>query len=97
MLKNKHPAGVQPVVVGGVGGSGTRVIARMLVNLGYYIGDDLNDALDNLWFVLLFNYLDILDVAFDEFGGLLDLFVKAMVLNEDFLLKKKTVMWTGSS
>jgi glycosyltransferase involved in cell wall biosynthesis len=43
-----------PVGVGGVGGSGTRLGAVLLRELGYYIGDDLNGALDNLWFTLLF-------------------------------------------
>jgi hypothetical protein len=37
-----------PVVVGGVGGSGTRVVAEMLEALGIFMGDDLNDAHDNL-------------------------------------------------
>ena len=43
-----------PIVIGGVGGSGTRVIADILRETGYYIGSDLNDSLDNLWFTLLF-------------------------------------------
>lgn len=43
-----------PVVIGGVGGSGTRLIAALLRELGFYIGDDLNSANDNLWFTLLF-------------------------------------------
>ncbi|KQC09761.1 MAG: hypothetical protein APR62_13405 [Smithella sp. SDB] len=43
-----------PVIVGGIGGSGTRVIANILKEIGYYLGSDLNDALDNLWFTLLF-------------------------------------------
>ncbi len=43
-----------PVVIGGVGGSGTRVVAKILTDIGYYMGSDLNDALDNLWFTLLF-------------------------------------------
>jgi hypothetical protein len=42
------------VVIGGVGGSGTRLIATFLRELNYYIGDDLNFANDNLWFTLLF-------------------------------------------
>jgi len=45
-----HP----PVAIGGVGGSGTRVIADILIRLGYYLGSDLNESLDNLWFTLLF-------------------------------------------
>ena len=43
-----------PVIIGGVGGSGTRVVAEILDNLGFYIGNDLNPAKDNLWFLLLF-------------------------------------------
>lgn len=37
-----------PVIVGGVGGSGTRVVAVMLETLGIFMGDDLNHAHDNL-------------------------------------------------
>jgi hypothetical protein len=43
-----------PVVVGGVGGSGTRLIAEMLQRVGIHLGLDLNSAKDNLWFTLLF-------------------------------------------
>lgn len=42
-----------PVVVGGVGGSGTRVVEEMLRRLGVYTGPDLNSAGDNRWFTLL--------------------------------------------
>lgn len=37
-----------PVVIGGVGGSGTRVAAEMLESLGFFVGDDLNHAHDNM-------------------------------------------------
>ena len=43
-----------PVVIGGLGGSGTRVIAEIVEELGYYLGDDLNRPKDNLIFTLLF-------------------------------------------
>lgn len=43
-----------PVIIGGVGGSGTRVVADIINHLGFYIGDDLNPAKDNLWFLMLF-------------------------------------------
>ena len=43
-----------PVVIGGVGGSGTRLIADILMELGYYIGSDLNESRDNLAVTLLF-------------------------------------------
>ncbi len=42
-----------PVVIGGVGGSGTRVVAEMVRRLGVHLGDDLNDSSDNLWATLL--------------------------------------------
>lgn len=48
------PTFSSPTVIGGVGGSGTRVVAQMLLDLGLYMGADLNPALDNLWFTVLF-------------------------------------------
>lgn len=44
----------QPLVIGGIGGSGTRVAAQLLIELGFYLGDDLNEALDNLTSTFLF-------------------------------------------
>jgi len=43
-----------PVAIGGVGGSGTRLIAQCLKELGYFIGSDLNESNDNLLFTALF-------------------------------------------
>lgn len=51
---HKWPCESGPVVIGGIGGSGTRVVAHILSSLGYYLGSDLNDSLDNLGFTLLF-------------------------------------------
>lgn len=42
-----------PIAVGGVGGSGTRVVAEILKRVGIYMGSDLNPSNDNLWFTLL--------------------------------------------
>ena len=42
-----------PIVVGGVGGSGTRVVAEIMRHLGIYTGAVLNKAGDNKWFSLL--------------------------------------------
>jgi len=47
-----------PVIVGGVGGSGTRVIAELLSNFGYYIGNDLNRSMDNLLYTFLFKRVE---------------------------------------
>jgi len=43
-----------PVVIGGIGGSGTRVVAEMLAMMGFFLGNDLNSASDNLTYTLLF-------------------------------------------
>jgi hypothetical protein len=43
-----------PVVIGGVGGSGTRVIAEILTLLNFYMGNDLNGPKDFLLYTLLF-------------------------------------------
>jgi hypothetical protein len=37
-----------PILIGGVGGSGTRVIAQLLQQTGIFIGNNLNHALDNM-------------------------------------------------
>lgn len=39
-----------PIAVGGIGGSGTRVVAAILKELGIFIGDNLNASNDNLDF-----------------------------------------------
>lgn len=42
-----------PVVVGGVGGSGTRVVEEIMRRLNVYTGSDLNYPGDNRWFTFL--------------------------------------------
>jgi hypothetical protein len=42
-----------PVVIGGLGGSGTRAVARGVTGLGVHLGHELNQAHDNLLFTLL--------------------------------------------
>ncbi len=42
------------IAIGGIGGSGTRLVASIGMKLGFYMGASLNHALDNLWFTLLF-------------------------------------------
>ena len=70
--------GETPVVIGGLGGSGTRLIAKIIKELGYFIGDDLNESYDNLWFTLMFKRTEILAAPDDEFEELLGLFLKGM-------------------
>jgi len=78
------PGGVAPVVVGGVGGSGTRLIAQLLMEAGHFLGQDLNQANDNLLFTLLFKREAILTASDHEFDTLLHLFVNAMVGQDQF-------------
>lgn len=65
----RRVTGHAPVAVGGVGGSGTRLVARILADLGYAIGGDLNESNDNLTFTLLFKTplaVDADDRTFDD-------------------------------
>jgi hypothetical protein len=50
-----------PVVVAGVGGSGTRVIYQILSQLQFYLGGDINKNGDNLWFTVLFKHPPLLE------------------------------------
>jgi len=51
-----RPPGPSPVVIGGMGGSGTRVVAEIVSALGWHLGDDLNEPGDALGFTLLFKH-----------------------------------------
>lgn len=47
-----------PAVIGGIGGSGTRVVAKLLKTMGYYFGDSDKYTNDNLDFFHLFGNSD---------------------------------------
>lgn len=68
-----------PVGIGGVGGSGTRVVASMLRSLGYHLGHDLNAAGDNLWFTLLFKRPEAITLDDDSLSEAFGLFESAML------------------
>lgn len=80
-LTEKH---TPPVVIGGVGGSGTRLVAQCLKEVGFFIGSDLNSANDNLWFTLLFKRIEILNSSEYEFNELVDIFFKGMTGSGQF-------------
>ncbi|MFV8818294.1 sulfotransferase [Haliea sp. E17] len=67
-----------PVVIGGLGGSGTRLVASLLRRMGVFLGGELNGSLDNLWFSLLFVRRSILLKSESEFDRLAWLFANAM-------------------
>lgn len=62
-----------PIAIGGIGGSGTRLIAGLLRDAGVFMGNDLNEANDLLWFTLLFKYEGVHDIDDDQFDRLTDL------------------------
>lgn len=37
-----------PLVIGGVGGSGTRIVTELIKRMGYYMGKELNSSNDNM-------------------------------------------------
>jgi hypothetical protein len=82
------------VAIGGVGGSGTRVGAALLQTLGYYIGDDLNVSLDNLWFTLLFKRRAILMESGPDFESLVSLFWSRMSGATDFSDEQRARIFT---
>jgi hypothetical protein len=83
-MTERRPYQPHVVAIGGIGGSGTRLGAALLQLLGYYIGDDLNEALDNLWFTLLFKRRSILKECEPNFCALAALFFSRMSGETDF-------------
>lgn len=75
---------VAPVAVGGVGGSGTRLVQNILERLGFFMGGDLNVASDNLWFTFLFVRPDLLTEHRTDFEKRAALFRKAMLATGAF-------------
>lgn len=45
-----------PIVIGGSEGSGTRLVSEILIQSGVYLGQDFNEANDNLLFVYIFKH-----------------------------------------
>jgi hypothetical protein len=68
-----------PIVIGALGGSGTRVPAEVLIESGAHLGRDLNRARDNLVFTALFKRPRWFSSADDErIHRQLDTFVRYM-------------------
>ncbi|MEP4053049.1 MAG: sulfotransferase [Litorimonas sp.] len=69
-----------PLVIGGLGGSGTRVIAQLAQAMNVHIGECLNHALDNRWFAMLFRRQSWAKKAPDhEVLRALDIFTRASI------------------
>lgn len=85
-------ARLPPIAVGGVGGSGTRLVSQLLRDIGVFMGDDLNEAGDNLWFTLLFKHTSILEVSAERFDLLLESFLSGMTGSTPFTEESITVI-----
>jgi len=82
------------IAIGGVGGSGTRVLSDIFSHLGYFMGYDLNDSNDTLLFTLLFKRENILVITSDEFYFCWEIFKKMIstkepLTNSEFTYLKK--------
>ncbi len=73
-MRNNNPA-----IIGGVGGSGTRLIAQIFKVIGYNMGNDFNKACDNLSFTLLFRRTEVLSLNSSEFQHLINILKTSIV------------------
>jgi len=90
-IKSKNP-NVAPVAVGGVGGSGTRLVQNILERLGFFMGSDLNIASDNLWFTFLFVRPDLLTEHRTNFEKRAAIFRKAMLATGAFAQEESSLL-----
>lgn len=82
----------EPVVIGGLGGSGTRLAAHLVRELGFHLGDHLNFAFDNLWFAFLFRRPNWYRANPEQVPVALRLFEKAMRGNTSFEAEEEAVL-----
>jgi hypothetical protein len=82
-----------PIVIGGIGGSGTRILAEILQIKNFYIGGSLNPPKDNLWAVFLFNRRSILYECLGDSEELMRIFYDKMSGSTHFI----NAIWAGYS
>jgi len=81
-----------PIAIGGIGGSGTRVVATILKDTGRYMGGDLNHPIDNLWFTLFFKQLGIRGLSEAAFKIRVDHFVAAMTRDKSYYINHDLIL-----
>lgn len=77
-----------PLAVGGMGGSGTRLISHLLQQLGFHMGSDLNPQGDNLWFSFLFRHRSVLSENTQGLKHIYQIFRKAMLGGSSFSIEE---------
>lgn len=83
---------IDPICIGGVGGSGTRLFAQIIRKLSIYIGNYLNDTYDNLWFTLLFKRKETLKLSKNKFNEIFDIFEKTMIGNSPLTQNERELL-----
>ena len=82
-LQSRNLQADSPVVISGIGGSGTRVVASCVQELGLFMGHDLNSELDDWWFTYLFRrplwYQSVYQKYPDEIATLIKLHRDLMI------------------
>jgi len=69
---------MQPnVFIGGVGGSGTRILSQIAQSLGINMGADFNKSQDTLWFSIFFLHREMMSCSESKFSELAHLYAKA--------------------
>src|SRR3954462_15420057 len=97
MVSNKLSQQLKPdpsapvAAIGGIGGSGTRVVAGIVNELGFEFAPDLSDALDTLWFTLVFKYREAYNMPAERFCRLYEIFRTAMTGSASILLDSQLV------
>lgn len=77
-MKSGGASSIGPIAVGGVGGSGTRVVAKLLREAGVEMGSNTNRADDSLFFTFLFGQPEIRAVTDQEFHRRFAVLVSAL-------------------
>lgn len=91
------PEDASPIIIGGLGGSGTRLVVNLLRKMGVHFGGELNDSLDNLWFSLLFVRRTILLKSDEEVSKLAWAFANAMRHGVEVSDELKTMLSSAAS
>lgn len=89
-----------PVVIGGVGGSGTRVVTNILTESGFYMGECREPTKDNRFFTSLFygipdGFTNLSKFEQTRMNKALGVFEEAMFSNFESNLKKASALMRG--
>ena len=80
-----------PLAIGGIGGSGTRLITEILQDLNFFMGSDLNGPRDNITFSFLLKRAELWPLADheEEVKQALDIFFNAMYFHQPLTTQQR--------